>query len=123
MSQFDRSLVVMETHPVQYHAPVYRAVEAKYGIPVEVIYGSDFSVAGFHDPEFNASFAWDVDLITGNRITFLSHVSKGGARSLEEISHRGVGVALDRTSPAVVFVTGYQSSFCRGALYQAWRRG
>jgi glycosyltransferase involved in cell wall biosynthesis len=122
MNRRHQPLVVVETHPVQYHAPVYRAVQQTHGVPVEVIYGSDFSVAGFHDAEFNASFAWDVDLTSGNRVTFLSQVCTGGARSVEEIRHCGIGEALDRAGPAAVLVTGYQSSFCFAALYEAWRR-
>ena len=45
-------LAVIESHPVQYHAPVYRAVQRDFGVPVTAIYGSDFSVAGYRDREF-----------------------------------------------------------------------
>jgi hypothetical protein len=38
-------LVVVETHPIQYHAPVYPELESRLGIPVTAIYGSDFSAA------------------------------------------------------------------------------
>lgn len=122
MSQRYQPLVVIETHPVQYHAPVYRAVQETHGIPVEVIYGADFSVAGYRDTEFGASFAWDVDLVSGNEITFLSHVAQGGARSFEEVSSRGLGEALDRLRVGAVLVTGYQHAFHRAAFFQAWRR-
>jgi hypothetical protein len=50
-------LAVIETHPVQYHAPVYRALQQSFGVPVTAIYGSDFSVAGYRDKEFGTSFA------------------------------------------------------------------
>ena len=45
-------LAVIETHPIQYHAPVYRAVQSEFGISVTAIYGSDFSVVGYRDQEF-----------------------------------------------------------------------
>jgi hypothetical protein len=47
-------LAVIETHPIQYHAPVYRLLQSKYGVPVTAIYGSDFSVSRYHDAEFGA---------------------------------------------------------------------
>src|SRR5215471_14192487 len=53
-------LAVIETHPVQYHAPVYRNLQARFGIPVTAIYGSDFSVEGYRDAEFGARLSWDI---------------------------------------------------------------
>src|SRR5437588_6156086 len=95
-------LAVIETHPVQYHAPVYRALQQHFGIPVTAIYGSDFSVAGYHDQEFGARFAWDTDLLSGYSSVFLSRVDRGGARSIDAVSARGVGEALRRVSPRAV---------------------
>jgi hypothetical protein len=68
------SLAVIETHPVQYHAPVYRELQKTWGIPVTAIYGSDFSVAGYRDREFGATFAWDSDLLSGYSSIFLDRV-------------------------------------------------
>jgi glycosyltransferase involved in cell wall biosynthesis len=116
-------LVIVETHPVQYHAPVYRAVENTYGIPVETIYGSDFSVAGYYDKEFRSSFAWDADLLTNSTCTFLSKVAEGGAGSVEAVSTKGLGKALARTKAGAVMLTGYRPSFHLAAFFQAWRRG
>jgi len=46
------TLLIIATHPVQYHAPVYRELQQHYNIPVKVIYASDFSVRGYHDHYF-----------------------------------------------------------------------
>ncbi|MBV9134363.1 MAG: glycosyltransferase, partial [Chloroflexi bacterium] len=71
-------LAVIETHPIQYHAPVYRALQRDFGIPVTAVYGSDFSVIGYRDAEFATTFAWDTDLLSGYAARFLSRVSDGG---------------------------------------------
>jgi glycosyltransferase involved in cell wall biosynthesis len=118
-----RPLVIVETHPVQYRAPVYRSVEKRHGIPVEVIYGSDFSVAGYYDKEFRTSFAWDVDLIGGSACRFLSRVAQGGAASVDAVSAEGLGQELRKTGAGAVLLTGYQPSFHLSAFYQAWRSG
>src|SRR5215470_14374373 len=115
-------IAIVETHPVQYRALVYRAVQEHFGIPVDVIYGSDFSVAGYFDQEFGSSFAWDVDLLAGNRITFLSRVGENGPGSYDTVPSRGIKQALDRANPSAVLVTGYQHRLCRAALFYAWRR-
>jgi glycosyltransferase involved in cell wall biosynthesis len=123
MSNMASGLAIIETHPIQYHAPVYRTLQERFGIPVTVIYGSDFSIAGYHDPEFEASFAWDTDLLAGYTSFFLSHVAAGGARSADQVSARGLGAILQRVAPAAVLLVGYSPRFHQQAFWSAWRAG
>jgi glycosyltransferase involved in cell wall biosynthesis len=116
-------LAVIETHPIQYHAPVYRALQTRCGVPVRAIYGSDFSVAGYTDREFAASFAWDTDLLSGYGSTFLSRVAEGGATSAEAVSPAGLRSALEALRPAAVLIVGYSPHFHRVAWREAWRAG
>src|SRR5437773_6878033 len=104
-------LAVIETHPIQYQAPVYRYVQQELGIPVTVIYGSDFSVAGYEDPEFGVTFAWDADLLSGYTSVFLSRVANGGARSVQEVSSGGLWQALQETAPKAALIVGYSPRF------------
>jgi glycosyltransferase involved in cell wall biosynthesis len=117
------SLVVIETHPIQYHAPVYRALQRDFGIPVTVVYGSDFSVAGYRDREFGASFAWDTDLVSGYAPVFLSRVTEGGARSDVEVTTRGLRQALRDAAPSAVMLVGYSPRFHQQAFLTARRAG
>src|ERR1700733_7092542 len=112
-------LVVIETHPVQYHAPVYRAVEQSCGVPVTAIYGSDFSVAGYRDTEFGHEFKWDTDLLSGYSSVFLSRVAHGGARTAEAASTLGLPRTLARLRPSAVLVVGYSPRFHRTAWLEA----
>jgi len=116
-------LVVIETHPVQYHAPVYRAVQAEHDIPVTAIYASDFSVKGYRDAEFGATFAWDTDLLSGYTAQFLSRVDNGGARNVDEVSARGLAAAVASARPRAVMVLGYSPAFNRAAAIVALRSG
>ena len=116
-------LAIIETHPIQYHAPVYRAVEQTYGIPVTAIYASDFSVVGYEDHEFGVTFAWDSDLLTGHSTRFLSRVSTGGAQSVNGVRTRGLLKALDEVTPDVVMIVGNSPQFHRTAFLAAWRNG
>ncbi len=117
------SLAVIETHPIQYHAPIYRVLQQRFDIPVTAIYGSDFSVAGYHDSEFQATFAWDTDLLLGYTSLFLSQISKGGARSPEEAPTRGIRKALRKATLGAVLVVGYSPRFHQMGFYQAWMAG
>ncbi len=116
-------LTVIETHPVQYHAPVYRYLQEHLGIPVTAIYGSDFSVAGYHDAEFGADFSWDTDLLSGYTSVFLGRVSHGGGSAVESVSGRGIAAALRRVGPGAVMVTGYSPRFHQLAVAGALGSG
>jgi glycosyltransferase involved in cell wall biosynthesis len=116
-------LAVVQTHPVQYHAPVYRALQQRWDVPVTAIYGSDFSVAGYHDAAFDSTFAWDTDLLSGYSAMFLSRTGAGGARNFSEVSARGLGKALRQVQPTAVLVGGYSPAFHRSALGHTWRMG
>lgn len=112
------TLAVLATHPIQYHAPVYRAVQQQYHIPVTVVYGSDFSVAGYRDEGFGVSFAWDIDLLSGYDSVFLARVAEGGVQGAWDVSGRGLSDALQQIKPQAVLLTGYALPFHREAVRQ-----
>lgn len=116
-------LAVIETHPIQYHAPVYRALQSKYGVPTTAIYGSDFSVVGYRDSEFGADLAWDTDLLSGYNQVFLSQVERGGARNFEEVTANGLNNALCEVAPKMVLMVGYGTRFNQSAFYEVWKAG
>jgi glycosyltransferase involved in cell wall biosynthesis len=71
-SWMSERLAIITTHPIQYQAPLWRALAKTPGIDVMVYFGSDFCVRGVKDPEFGVHFSWDVPLTEGYPHTFLS---------------------------------------------------
>src|SRR3954451_8437833 len=106
-------LVVIESHPVQYHAPVYRALQQQFGVPVTAIYGSDFSVTGYRDAEFGTEFAWDSDLLTGYTSIFLERQAQGGATNSQLVSAKGLRTVLRDLKPQAILLVGHGSRFSR----------
>jgi len=104
-------LLIIETHPIQYHAPVWKYLNQVLGIPVTVVYGSDFSVKGYQDKEFGTSFAWDVDLLGGYHSIFLSRSEDGGAKSDSEVTTKGLAEAIDKVNPNLILSVGYSPKF------------
>ncbi|HEY2665298.1 MAG TPA: glycosyltransferase family 4 protein [Actinomycetota bacterium] len=117
-----RGLVVVETHPVQYHAPVYREL-GRLGVAVTAIYGSDFSVAGYTDPEFQTHVAWDTDLLSGYRSVFVSRVATGGATAPLAVTGGGLRAALEEARPSAIMILGYGLRYHRRAIWDATRSG
>jgi glycosyltransferase involved in cell wall biosynthesis len=116
-------LAVIGTHPVQYLAPVYAAVERQCGIPVHAIYGSDFSIQGGYDRLFQKAISWDNFTIDLNTTTFLSRVADYRPRSTSEVKAAGLYGALEKVSPGAVLLTGYSPWFHMSAFFQARRFG
>jgi hypothetical protein len=114
-------LAVVDTHPIQYHAPVYRALQT-LGVPVTVVYGSDAGVRGYHDVEFGTRIEWDVDLLSGYRHRILIGPS-AAPQSGPAVTTRGLGAALRDVAPDAVLLNGYGSAFHRAAWRAAWRLG
>ncbi len=115
-------IAIVETHPVQYHAPVYQCLAQQPGLKVTTVYGSDFSVVGYRDAEFGASFAWDTDLLAGMDNRFLSRSATGGARNYEGVAAAGLSAALHAIAPDAVMALGYSHPFDRAALRWAHRQ-
>ncbi len=116
-------LVVIETHPVQYHAPVYRMMEQGFGIPVTAIYGSDFSVAGYVDAEFKAQFAWDVDLLAGYSHQILRSAQPEDRITPDKVSTPGLRDFLRTLRPKAILLVGYSPRFHQRAFWEARRSG
>ncbi len=101
-------LVVVETHPVQYRVPVYRFLQAKLGIPLVVIYGSDFSVSGYRDREFQSTFAWDTDLLTGYKSVVLNKARAGSPPMFLHELGLGFERAVGHLGIGALLLTGYR---------------
>src|SRR5512135_135678 len=115
------TLLAIETHPIQYHAPVYRVLQQKFSVPVTAIYASDFSVAGYRDSEFDSWFSWDTDLLDGYNPVFLSRSSRDAPRL--ESSVRRLAQAIRQANPSAILLAGYSPAFHQKAFYCAWMSG
>lgn len=71
-------LAVVNSHPIQYFAPLYAFVNSHPEIDVTVLYCSNSSIRGDIDPGFGDTVKWDVDLLDGYNHIFLG----GGEASL-----------------------------------------
>ncbi len=63
-------LAIVTSHPIQYQAPLWRALAAA-GVDFEVWFLTPHALQPSPDPEFGRSFAWDIDLLSGYPHRFL----------------------------------------------------
>jgi glycosyltransferase involved in cell wall biosynthesis len=68
----------VNTHPIQYFAPLYAELNRTKDVSITALYLSDYSVRGNTDREFGRVVKWDVDLLTGYASRFVRNAEKRG---------------------------------------------
>ncbi|MEM1425093.1 MAG: glycosyltransferase family 4 protein [Cyanobacteria bacterium P01_H01_bin.130] len=110
-------LLILASHPVQYHAPVFRAVSerlAANGDECTVVYLSDFSIQGYRDIEFGTSFAWDEPLLAGYTSRIVNEKQTQQPAGFKDLDAPGFGQILISEKPDRMLV---HSLNYRGAVW------
>src|SRR5438270_10292769 len=68
----------INTHPIQYFAPLYADLNRAEDLSVTALYLSDFSVRGATDQGFGQTVKWDVDLLGGYDARFIRGAERRG---------------------------------------------
>jgi glycosyltransferase involved in cell wall biosynthesis len=72
-----RKLAIVISHPIQYYAPVFRALAGLGPINLRVFYTwSQTAEAELYDAGFGAALKWDVPLLEGYDYQFVDNVAK-----------------------------------------------
>lgn len=68
-------IAVLASHPIQYQAPLYRALAKNPEIDLTVLFCSDRGLETYRDEGFGQELKWDIPLLDGYRSEFLPNVS------------------------------------------------
>jgi glycosyltransferase involved in cell wall biosynthesis len=66
-------IAVLNSHPIQYFAPLYAYLNAAPDLEVTALYLSDFSMRGGRDVGFGQHVKWDLDLLAGYPSVFVGN--------------------------------------------------
>lgn len=69
-------IAFVNTHPIQYFAPLYAYLNALDDVSITALYLSDYSIRGDIDKAFGQVVKWDVDLLAGYDARFVAGASK-----------------------------------------------
>lgn len=70
-----KKLVIVISHPIQYHAPLYTRIAQRHRFDLQVIFHNDRGVRSYFDPLANATVAYDNNLLDGYAHEFLTRAS------------------------------------------------
>ena len=71
-------IAFVNTHPIQYFAPLYAYLNRDEALSVTAIYLADYSVRGGIDRKFGRNVKWDIDLLSGYEARFVSKAASRG---------------------------------------------
>jgi glycosyltransferase involved in cell wall biosynthesis len=69
-------IAVLNSHPIQYFAPLYAYLNRAPDLEITALYLSDFSIRGGNDAEFGREVKWDLDLLAGYRSVFVGKAAQ-----------------------------------------------
>jgi glycosyltransferase involved in cell wall biosynthesis len=112
--------VVVVSHPIQYFAPLYRALTASAEVDLLVLFAAKIGLEVRRDVEMRVDMAWKTDLIGGYPHRFLEGAEDIQHTSFFGVDNPNVGKALAEAKPDVVLLHGYATVTSIKAL--AWAR-
>jgi glycosyltransferase involved in cell wall biosynthesis len=104
-------ILIFETHPIQYKAPVYQRLQQLRPDSFRVIYGTDSSMRDGFDPEFGRKVTWDTPLLEGYPNTILKNQVGPSLEGFRSLSGRGVFALLRQLKPQAVLVAPFLYEF------------
>jgi glycosyltransferase involved in cell wall biosynthesis len=108
-------LFIFESHPVQYHAPVYRELhrlckERRLG-SIRVFYATDVTLRGHFDGGFRQTLAWDEPLLENYPAGVLKLENGIPLNGFNSLSGKGIFSLLRRERPDAILLTGLAYRF------------
>lgn len=112
-------VLIFDSHPVQYKAPVYKELERFAPGAFEVVYATDVSVKGYRDEGFGREFAWDTPLLEGYNYRVLGNERGEPLSSQLSLTGRGILRILRERRPRAVLLTQIRYEFDFAAYLSA----
>ncbi len=104
-----KKLAIITTHPIQYYAPLFKAVSELGDVELLVFYtwGEDGARIKF-DPDFKLAIEWDLPLLDGYRYILVENVAKDrGSHHFFGINNPKLNELIENFKPDVIWVWGW----------------
>ncbi len=103
-------LAIVLSHPTQYYSPWFRWMQAHTDLKIRVFYLWQFGVQPTRDRQFQATFKWDVDLLSGYEHEFVPNTSADpGTHRFTGLRNPELPARLRAWKPDVILLFGYKS--------------
>jgi glycosyltransferase involved in cell wall biosynthesis len=117
-------LAIFATHPIQYHAPWFRAMAAHPQLDIHVFFCHNATPTQQAQAGFGVSFEWDRPLLDGYPNSFLRNVAKKPmTRSFRGLDCPQIRELIAKGNWDAVLVNGWNYKAAWQAIFACWRSG
>lgn len=103
-----KKIAVLTSHPIQYHAPLFRHLAAEGSFSLKVFYLWDFGVTEQVDRGFRQPVMWDIPLLSGYDFEFVPNVSSDpGTHHFRGLNNPSLAGRVTEYDPDAVLMIGY----------------
>lgn len=101
-------LAIVLSHPTQYYSPWFRWLSENTSLKIRVFYLWNAGATPTHDPGFDRTIAWDVDLLCGYDHEFVPNSSSHPtSERFSGLHNPGLTRRLDAWKPDAILLFGY----------------
>ncbi|MCF8002799.1 MAG: glycosyltransferase [Chromatiaceae bacterium] len=118
-----KKLLILQTHPIQYYAPLYKAITDHGELAVKVIYLTDEGARSYFDPGFGQEVEWDIPLLEGYENIILQPNTGVADKGFWSRHDTNLVNILNRERPDWLLLYGYASQMNWVALHWAVSSG
>ena len=119
-----KRLAIFTSHPIQYQAPLFRALAHSDSLEPTVYFGSRHGADVAMDAGFGKAFRWDVPLLNGYDYAFLPNtVGNPNVSRFNGVRLAGAEFVLERGRHDALLLLGWQTYAHVQMLRAAWRAG
>lgn len=102
-------LAIVLSHPVQYYSPWFRWMAQHSNLNFRIFYLWDAGVKTSHDQQFNTTFAWDIDLLSGYDYEFIPNTATHpGTNHFNGLKNPTLISRIRAWQPAAILLFGYK---------------
>ena len=111
-------LAIVSTHPIQYYAPIFKALTASTNIQPRVFFTWSQSASGqVADPGFGRGVQWDIPLLDGYDYEFVTNVARRPrSNSFLGLRNPTLVPSIEKWQPHAVLVFGWNFVSHLGAM-------
>ena len=111
-----KPLIFLNSHPIQYFAPLYKEISTKTALSLTVWYCSDESIQGKMDKGFGKAVKWDIPLLEGYHSIFIKNRSWKPSihKGFFGLMNTGIISLLYKQPPSVIVIHGW--AYCTNVM-------
>ena len=101
-------VLFLNSHPIQYFAPLYQEISHRENFSLKVLYCSKHGLAGEKDEEFGVEVKWDLPVLAGYDHEFLkNHSPRPSIYGFAGLINLGIFFRLMRAPKSILVVHGW----------------